>query len=52
MAWDLTSASISKLALNRLVRTRMPGGWEGPRGNPGPYPDPLLHVRAQRGQLP
>ena len=36
MAWDLASASVLKLVLNRLVRTRMPGGVGGAPGQPGP----------------
>jgi len=36
MAWDLAPASVLKLVLNRLVRTRMPGGVGGVPGQPGP----------------
>ena len=40
MAWDLASASVLQLVLNRLVRTRMPGGVGGDAGETRRlYPD-------------
>jgi hypothetical protein len=42
MAWDLAPASVLKLVLNRLVRTRMPGGVGGVPGQPGPLSRSLV----------
>ena len=38
----LVSASVLKLVLNRLVRTRMPGGVGGVPGQPGPLSRSLV----------
>ena len=36
MAWDMVSASVLQLVLNRLVRTRTPGGVGGVPEQSGP----------------
>ena len=39
MAWGLVATLGLTTHLNRLVRTRMLGGVQGARSNPGPYAD-------------
>jgi len=52
MAWDLASASVLKLVLNRLVRTRLPGGVGGAPGNRAPIPIHCSAVTASAVHLP